>query len=414
MDDLICVFDVETTNRIPRPTERIVEFGAVLIDLDGNQVDTFETLINPCRDVGPTDIHGISASDVIHAPTFGEIAGDLREFIGRGKAVAAHNLRFDQWFLTAEFKRAGFEFPAYHGLCTLEYFGGRLEKACEMYDIDGHHDWHCALSDALATSKLVALMIDDQKDDLVRTFGTVNYQWGQFPEPTGIRYTRKTSTDYRSALPSYLNRLLNNISHDFEAERADVVAYLSIIENVLEDRVIDKSEEDLLVATATSLNLSRKQIKVAHRSFLDSLVAAALADGVVTDCEKKDLRKVAHLLGIPSDELDSLLKKAFDRIQFAELRRNSAKAEQNISGKTVCITGTLLSTLDGQKIDKKTACLLAQRAGMVPMTSVTKKLDVLVTADANTQSGKMTKARKYNVNVWDESVFWRKIGVAVD
>jgi DNA polymerase-3 subunit epsilon len=51
---------------------------------------------------------------------------------------------------------------------------------------------------------------------------------------------------------------------------------------------------------------------------------------------------------------------------------------------------------------------------MVIASNVTRKLDLLVVADPDTQSGKAKKARDYGVRVVADNVFWRMIGVTVD
>jgi DNA polymerase-3 subunit epsilon len=56
---------------------------------------------------------------------------------------------------------------------------------------------------------------------------------------------------------------------------------------------------------------------------------------------------------------------------------------------------------------------LASQAGLVVVGSVTKKLDILVVADPQTQSDKAKKARRYGVRVLHEAVFWDEIGVRV-
>jgi exonuclease len=71
------VVDVETTGLFPGRHDRVVEIGVVLADREGRQVDEWGTLVNPARDLGPQHIHGIRSSDVLCAPSFAEIAGDL-------------------------------------------------------------------------------------------------------------------------------------------------------------------------------------------------------------------------------------------------------------------------------------------------------------------------------------------------
>jgi DNA polymerase-3 subunit epsilon len=85
-----------------------------------------------------------------------------------------------------------------------------------------------------------------------------------------------------------------------------------------------------------------------------------------------------------------------------------------MEGKSVCFTGELLATLNGQRIDRTKAQMMAVRAGLKILTGVTKKLDILVVADPNTQSGKAKKAREFGIRIIADSVFWKAIGVEVD
>ena len=67
MPSRIVVFDTETTG-LGR-CDRVVEIAAITMDpRTGEIIDKFETLINPERDIGPTSIHGITASMVETAP----------------------------------------------------------------------------------------------------------------------------------------------------------------------------------------------------------------------------------------------------------------------------------------------------------------------------------------------------------
>jgi DNA polymerase-3 subunit epsilon len=52
--------------------------------------------------------------------------------------------------------------------------------------------------------------------------------------------------------------------------------------------------------------------------------------------------------------------------------------------------------------------------GLIVVPSVTKKLDLLVVADPNTQSGKTKKARQYGIRVIHEPTLWRLLGIDVD
>lgn len=66
--DRMVVVDVKTTGLYD--ADRIVEVAAVTLNPRGRVVDEWDTLVNPERDVGPTHLHGVSATMVSAAPTF--------------------------------------------------------------------------------------------------------------------------------------------------------------------------------------------------------------------------------------------------------------------------------------------------------------------------------------------------------
>ena len=80
------VIDVETTGLVPEKHDRVVEIGVVYVSHSGEVQGHWSTLVNPGRDVGPTWLHGVSATDVMKAPTFAEIAPHL---LLRARAASA-------------------------------------------------------------------------------------------------------------------------------------------------------------------------------------------------------------------------------------------------------------------------------------------------------------------------------------
>ena len=95
----LAVIDVETTGLNPYRHDRVVEVAAVVIETDGRVVREFCSLVNPERDIGPTSIHGLAASDVTSAPRFADVAGTLLEVVEDCVALAGHNVRFDHSFI---------------------------------------------------------------------------------------------------------------------------------------------------------------------------------------------------------------------------------------------------------------------------------------------------------------------------
>ncbi|MEN1975088.1 3'-5' exonuclease [Cellulomonas sp. P4] len=118
-DGPFAIIDVETTGMSPRRGDRVVEVAIVRVDHAGRVLDEYSTLVNPDgRDTGPVHIHRIRASDVIHAPKFGDLAEEVLSRLD-GAVVVAHNAAFEERFLRAEFQRAGVPVGALPALCSL-------------------------------------------------------------------------------------------------------------------------------------------------------------------------------------------------------------------------------------------------------------------------------------------------------
>jgi len=107
---MYAVIDVETTGLAPRQN-RVIEVAVVDVSADGAVERSWSTLLNPERDLGPQDVHGISASDVLFAPTFADIAGHVSAML-TSRVLVAHNIRFDTRFLAAEYDRLGHAVPS--------------------------------------------------------------------------------------------------------------------------------------------------------------------------------------------------------------------------------------------------------------------------------------------------------------
>lgn len=109
--------DVETTGLDPE-SDRIISVAALVTDHRGRVVDTFETLLDPGRNPGPTWLHGLTSGDLHGAPRFDQVVGRLHGLF-EGRVLVAHNALFDHAFLFHESRRAGRELPVGRRLCTV-------------------------------------------------------------------------------------------------------------------------------------------------------------------------------------------------------------------------------------------------------------------------------------------------------
>jgi DNA polymerase III subunit epsilon len=417
------VIDVETTGLFPGGHDRIVEIAIVRTTTSGNTVAQYSTLINPNRDVGPTSIHGITARDIINAPGFAEIAGDIADQISEAVLVG-HNVEFDVRFLASEFSRIGVNLPDVSRACTLMLSGylrpspvnGRLASCCAACGIP-YGPAHLASGDAAATARLLhhvgmtegwsAIEAMVYHGELIARRSIQNLN------RSGKVLTRQAAQVVKEEADTYLSRLSANLQlapSPLGSEReSKAVRYLNVLDRALEDRYISAGEAEALMALAQDWGMDRAAVTDAHERYLNALARAAVADGVVTEAERQDLLLVATLLGLSEEALNAALDQA-----RAGGASQAALSTESLAGKTVCFTGELRCEFDGRPITREIAESLAEAAGLIAKGGVSRKLDILVTADPLTLSGKGRKAREYGTRVIAESVFWQMIGLAVD
>lgn len=154
------VVDIETTGG-GNTHHRITEIGMVKL-VDGEVVDTYQSLVNPQRHIPAsiTRLTGISNDMVSDAPLFVEIADDIEQFT-QDAVFVAHNVNFDYGFIKQEFERLERPFRR-PKLCTVR----EMRKAkpglpsYSLANLTAHFDiqmeqHHRALSDAKAAAQLL-------------------------------------------------------------------------------------------------------------------------------------------------------------------------------------------------------------------------------------------------------------------
>ena len=273
---------------------------------------------------------------------------------------------------------------------------------------------HRALADARATARVLSrLCMDDPS--LLDAHRVKDVSWPSLSPLKTPRFCREHAQQEQDAPPSFLQRIAATIHHDVEAQPPNVLAYMALIDRVLQDRVIDTTEEDVLVDAALNWQLSKSQLDTAHAQYLQSLAVSALADGYVSDSERRDLHLVARLLGQDDAKLDSVLENAAAQLAKGNgIPSEHSEVGTALAGKSVCFTGKLQTTINGEQITREMAETLASKIGLVVASNVTKGLDILVVADPNTQSGKARKARGFGTRVLADVVFWKLAGISVD
>jgi DNA polymerase III subunit epsilon len=412
----LAVIDVETTGLNPYRLDRVVEVAVVLV-VPGQGISAeLTTLVNPERDIGPTSVHGLTASDIINAPRFAQIAGHLAEFLCGSIALVGHNVRFDVSFLQSEYGRISVEMPHYASLDTMALAGGgTLSACCTEHGIKYHGKAHAALHDARAAAALLQRMLLQIPDLLARLVPCAPPTWPVLHTPSGTLLPRGSLESATPAVPSYVQRLADRLSAGSgdasqpEGERD----YRALLWRTLEDGRVEEYEGNSLVDVATRWGLSFDRVKAIHLDYLSQLAKAAWADRRITEAERREIQLVAQLLGfgrLSDDQLHNLLGSC----DSTALSDASATLVEEWTGKAVCFTGECGCSMRGQLITREMAEQLAVKKGLRVLPSVTKKLDLLVVPDPNTQSGKAKKARQYGIRIVHEPVFWRSLGVPID
>lgn len=400
------IVDLETTGFSPAQHHRVVEIAIVLADENGMVVDEWETLLDPQRDVGATEIHGLTGAHLLGAPTFDAIAGEVASLLA-GRVLVAHNLSFDALFLTAEFDRLGVSVPIGPtiGLCTMRLAGlylpggpRNLAACCERIGcpLDSAH---AALADARATASLLAHYIA-AADDFVASWSDAITcaecgMWPSLPSTAAHRVTRQQIAASRR--DHFLARLAVRAPRSELHPEAN--SYLALVDRALLDRQLSRHEEGELVSLAELLGLSREDVVRLHVGYLNALGRLALADGVVTPDERSDLEQVAILLGLGADAVDA----ALEADERQELTACTVGGFCLKAGDAVVFTGEVPG------FDRADLAMQASTLGLRVTGSVSGKTQLLVAADPDSLSGKARRARDLGVPIVNYPTYFQML-----
>ena len=410
------IVDVETTGLNPYKYDRIVEVAIVLMLPQKGIMQEFTTIVNPERDIGPTSIHGLTASDVVNAPRFIDIAGNLAELLKNANVLVGHNVRFDESFLKSEYQRIDIEMPQYRSIDTMNLAGGgTLSACCLEHKIEYDGRAHAAIHDARATAHLLSKMLEQESGLLDNCMSCNTPSWPPYPSPCCNLLPRERIDGSNNVSPSYIKRLIVRLSANSNNEKCPEGErdYRGLLWQVLEDGRLEESEEQALIDVAEHWGLNFESIKKIHLDYLLQLSKAIWADCQITEAEKRQIKLYARLLGFKQLS-DEQIYKLFQLSENPGVVETTMGSNENMSNKSVCFTGESICSIGGQLMTRELSEQLAISKGLVIKSSVTKKLDILVVSDSNTQSGKAKKAKQYGIRIIHEPVFWRLLGINVD
>lgn len=162
----IAFIDLETTGT-NLATDRIVELAVVRVSPDGSKI-VKRKLINPLMPIpqASADIHGITDDMIKDAPSFKQVANEVKQFIENCDLAGYNSNRFDIPMLVEEFLRAGMEFTI-DGRKLLDV--QRVFHLMEQRTLSAAYKFYCAKilegahgaeADAAATFEILCAQVE--------------------------------------------------------------------------------------------------------------------------------------------------------------------------------------------------------------------------------------------------------------
>lgn len=172
--------DLETTG-LDFKKDEIIEISIIMFNKKGEIEDIFTSLINPEISIPKeaTRINGIDDKMVATAPTFNDLATEIKNKI-ENRVIVGHNvIKFDIKFLEEKYEKNNDSIFIEEILDTFEIskimlpenISHKLENLCKYFGIYNEKN-HRAEADALSSWKLLLALVSIDKDD---TLGLANY-----------------------------------------------------------------------------------------------------------------------------------------------------------------------------------------------------------------------------------------------
>ena len=165
----LCVFDLETTG-LQVTKDRIVQIAALKIHPNGKQ-EELNLIVNPEMEIPQEviDIHGITNELALNAPTFRELAEEIKSFFGDSDLAGYNSNKFDIPVLAEEFLRVGIEFDlTQRAFIDVQNIFHKMEQrtlvaAYKFYCKKKLENAHDAMYDTKATWEVLEKQIEKYK-----------------------------------------------------------------------------------------------------------------------------------------------------------------------------------------------------------------------------------------------------------
>lgn len=165
----VVVFDVESTG-VNTLQDYVIQIGAIRIDKEGRELETFERFIKPPVPVGDSEaVHGFSDEYLAaHGEEASVVLKAFREFV-KDTVVVGHNVNYDMAIMSTELGRQGMEALPIRGVYdTLDMYrrfypnlvNHKLGTLSATFPIE-HIPTHNAMDDIRATAQLLAYIVKE-------------------------------------------------------------------------------------------------------------------------------------------------------------------------------------------------------------------------------------------------------------
>ena len=374
----------------------VAELGMLQFREDGCVTRTFETLLNPGRDIPNSSFHGINEAMVEEAPGFSEVAELVQNYLASSDLALAFNIRLDWRMLGYQFQDVGLEIPTIPELCLTNFFREvapqaprRLKDLCDFHGVS-------LLDPNRALSKVEAV-----HQVLLQYLSSLPATGGSLTLPKSLEapeFTRDDSKERARAVSPILDRLTSRLPRHKVDSSFD--RYFELLDDVFADSVLEHREAVALFLRASELGMDQEDTQRAHQAYVEGLLDVAYQDGFYTEMEAEHLEAVAAALNVT------------DVIRSVDNKKLSLYP-RDLQGKTTCFSGAPRGTLEGRTIGEGKLLELASEAGLRLSPTVSPKLDFLVVTECKDSTERVSMAKQMKVPLVTEQVFWNWLGIQV-
>jgi ATP-dependent DNA helicase PIF1 len=341
--------------------DRIIELAAVIEHEDGG-VSEISTLLNPLRDIGSSDDHGLTAGRVSAAPTLIEAWPVFARQLN-GNILVAEGLATLQTMIERELEASNYRIQLGLGLDI------RLATTSPTESGDAE----------IAPSRQAALQIARQTRERFHALEFKPKSARKFVAGPAIHSLGRLFPRQEEVLTMSLNR------GDPELQYVDWLSSQIVPGRPVEEFALQR------LTLVNQFGLSPEQVERLHSGFMDSIIHGISRDQQLSETEEKYLNQVAAVFGVTPPTLE-----------FAGAE--SSIMEVLSEGAEVCFTGSATDK-DGSALERSGLEAQARQARLKPVKSVTKKCAAVIAADPSSMSGKAKKARDSGVPVFSVENF---------